>query len=87
MRDVRRKRLFFQSWHRGCRETDLVLGGFAERYLDSLTEAQLGQYEALLELDDGLILDWITGRAAPEPEHKSEVLDLVLAFDFRAPPA
>jgi len=84
MRDNRRKRLYFQSWHRGCREADLVLGAFAERYLDGFGAEQLDHFEALLDLDDGLMLDWIFGRAQPAAEHRSDVLDLLLSFDFKA---
>lgn len=87
MRDDRRKRLFFQSWHRGCREADLILGTFAERHLDGFTEEQLGHYEALLELDDGLVLDWIMGRQEPPQARRSDVLDLLLTFDSGARPA
>ncbi len=28
--DTRRRRLLFRSWHRGMRETDLILGTFAD---------------------------------------------------------
>src|SRR5437868_1993844 len=28
--DIRRKRLLYRSWHRGTREADLLLGGFAD---------------------------------------------------------
>ena len=28
--DPRRRKLLFRSWHRGIREMDLILGGFAD---------------------------------------------------------
>ncbi len=81
--DIRRKRLLFRSWHRGTKETDLLLGSFAERHLADMSEAQLERYEALLEEDDAVLFDWITGRAAPPPKHEGEVLALLRAFRFR----
>ena len=46
-RDPLASACYFRSWHRGTREMDLFLGRFAERYLAELSEAELGQYEAL----------------------------------------
>jgi antitoxin CptB len=61
-----RKRLFFRSWHRGSRELDLILGGFAVRHLAGLSPDQLDQYGRLLENSDPDIYDWLTG-CAPWP--------------------
>jgi len=85
--DIRRKRLLFRSWHRGTRETDLLLGSFAERHLASFTEEQLSCYEALLENDDSSLYDWITGRLAPPPEHDGEIMQLIRNFRYTARPA
>ena len=80
--DIRRKRLLFRSWHRGTSEADLLLGGFAERHLDGLSEVQLQRYEALLENDDNSLFAWITGRDPPPAEHDSDVLRLLIDFRF-----
>jgi len=58
-----RKRLLFRSWHRGSRELDLILGGFAERHLAEFDRDQLDRYGGLLENSDPDIYDWLTGRA------------------------
>ena len=83
--DIRRKRLLFRSWHRGTREADLILGAFAEAHLAGWDTARLDEYEALLECPDADLFDWLTGRAAPPPEHDSEVTRLLLAFRFDPP--
>lgn len=85
--EIRRKRLLFRSWHRGTRETDLLLGSFAEQHLAGLSEAQLDRYEGLLEENDAALFDWIAGRAAPPPERDSDVLRLLIDFRYRARPA
>ncbi|MEJ0010125.1 MAG: succinate dehydrogenase assembly factor 2 [Alphaproteobacteria bacterium] len=58
------KRLRYRSWHRGCKETDLVLGTYCDRHLDGMDEPALGLYEALLDEDDADIWNWLTGKAA-----------------------
>jgi antitoxin CptB len=70
----RRKKAYFNAWHRGTREMDLLIGGFAERHLDGLSPAQFERFEALLELPDTDLYAWITGRETPPPEVDSDVL-------------
>jgi len=81
--DIRRKRLLFRSWHRGTREADLILGSFAEAYLGGFDDRELDDYEALLHCPDADLFDWISGRAAPPPEHDTEVTRLLLAFRYQ----
>jgi antitoxin CptB len=81
--DPRRKRLLYLSWRRGMRETDLLLGRFADHHLSALGEDQLARYEKLLDIEDGLLLDWITRRLSPPVEHDSDVLRLLIAFHHR----
>jgi antitoxin CptB len=77
----RQRRLLFRSWHRGIRETDLVLGRFADAHIADLSEADLDTYEKLLDtvLDHDLYV-WVTGEAAIPPEHRSDLLDRIITF-------
>ena len=81
--DVRRKRLLFRSTHTGTKEMDLFLGAFAEAHLGTMSEAQIGRYEALLETDDPTLFGWITGREEPPPGLRSDVMDLIRNFKYR----
>lgn len=78
--EIRRKRLRFRSWHRGTRESDLILGRFADAYLAGFGAVQLDRYEALLECADADLYDWVVGRAPPPPAHDHDVTRLLLAF-------
>jgi len=84
--EIRRKRLLFRSWRRGTRESDLILGRFADTHLAGFDEAQLDRYEALLDCLDADIFDWVSGRAALPPEHDHDVTRLLLAYS-KTPPA
>ena len=66
-RITRIKRLHYRSWHRGCKETDVLFGRFADEVLPSLSDAELDDYEALLEAYDSDIWQWYTGKQ-PLPE-------------------
>lgn len=63
---TRLKRLKYRSWHRGTKETDLILGNFADEKLNSMSDEQLSVYEQFLDEDDAVIWDWLTEKYAPE---------------------
>ena len=83
--EIRRKRLSFRSWHRGTRESDLILGRFADAHLTGFDDARLDRYEALLDCADADIFDWVSGRASPPPEHDHDVTRLLIAFSNHYP--
>ena len=65
--DTRRRRLLFRATHRGTFENDLMIGGFVRTHLATLTQAEIDALEALLEIPDIDLADWLTGRR-PIPE-------------------
>jgi antitoxin CptB len=75
--EIRRKRARFRCWHRGSRESDLLLGRFAERYLDALDSQGLAQLEALLAEEDPDIWDWALGRKPVPDAHDTPVMALL----------
>jgi antitoxin CptB len=77
---TRRKRLLFRSWHRGTRESDLILGRFAAAYLSGFDDAQLDRYEALLGCADADLFDWVARRAAPPAAYDHDVMRLLVTF-------
>ena len=56
------KKLIYQSWHRGTKENDLLLGPFAEAILPSLPKEDLEAYQQMLEHSDADLFAWITGQ-------------------------
>jgi antitoxin CptB len=77
---VRRKRLLYRSRYRGCLESDLLFGGFADQYLMTLDARQLDRFEALLDESDPDLLAWVFGRGRVPPQHDHDVLHLLRSF-------
>ena len=77
--DARRRRLLFRATHRGTFENDLLLGGFIRAHLDTLDDADLTALEALLDLPDPDLADWLTGRAPVPPEQDTPMLRRIRA--------
>ena len=61
--DVRRRKALYHAWHRGTREMDLLLGRFADKAIDKLEEADLADFELLLEVPDQDLYAWISGQS------------------------
>ncbi len=53
------KKLLYKSNYRGCKETDLILGNFAHKYIDSLNDNELLEFEIILNQMDPDIIDWL----------------------------
>ena len=64
--DERRKRLLYRAQHRGFKEADLLIGGYAAARLQSMSAAELDEFETLIALADHDLYDFIRGeRQAP----------------------
>ncbi len=48
---------------------DIVLGGFARREIASLPDAELDEFETILEIHDNDLARWVTGEQ-PMPEDR-----------------
>jgi antitoxin CptB len=66
--DARRRRLLFRATHRGTRENDILIGGFVAARIGGFSEEEMVALEAIMELPDPAVADWLTGRE-PLPEN------------------
>ena len=79
-----RLRLLYRSTKNGILENDIILGDFSKKYIVSLTEAQLNQYETLLRENDWDVYKWCVKPEEeaniPEEWKNSEILPLIRQF-------
>ncbi len=80
--DLIRRRLRFRAWHRGTKEADLMIGGFADRYMDGWGEAELRWFEALLHEDDVHIMAWAVGSQPVPPVYDGALMTAMKKLDF-----
>ncbi len=76
----RQRRALFHAWHRGTREMDLILGPFADARIDRLTDEQMDQFEALMDVSDSELYAWFTGSASVAPDHDNSVYRALAGF-------
>ncbi len=77
---VRLKRLKYQSWHRGTKEMDLIFGHFANQEIENLSEEELQQFEALLNVLDTTAYNWICGVEETPAEFQTPLFERICSF-------
>src|SRR5947209_18797169 len=85
-REVRRRRIRFRAWHRGTREMDLLMGGFADAEVTRLRDAELDQFEHLLDVPDALVFAWLAGLETVPAEEQTAFFQKLRAFRVHAAP-
>jgi len=78
--DARRKQLLYRANHRGIKEMDILLGGFASANLSDLSEAEVDTFEAIAEHPDRDLLTWFTGEVKTPDDVAGPMFDRILAF-------
>ena len=82
--DVRRRRLLFRAWRRGVRETDLIVGRFADAYIDKLDDGALDNFERLIEVPNASLYAWVVGSETAPQDYDTDVLRQLIAFHHAA---
>ena len=72
--DIRRRRLLFRATHRGTFENDLMIGGFVRAHLNQLSDADMDALEAVMDMPDTILADWLTGRVPIPAEEETPML-------------
>lgn len=75
-REIRLKRLRLRAWHRGIKEMDLILGGWADRNLEGADDATLDAFEAVMAEADHDLYQWVSGQAEA-PAEVAEMVDRI----------
>ncbi len=80
--ETRLKRLRFRAWHRGTKEADLLIGGFADRYAAGWDAVEIAWFEALLEEDDVDIMAWAIGTQPPPLRFDGSLMTAMRRLDY-----
>lgn len=78
--EVVRKRLLWRATHRGIKEMDLIVGGFALARIQSMNGVVLAEFADILELPDQQLLAWVTRQETVPENLNSPLLLEMLSF-------
>jgi antitoxin CptB len=78
--EITRKRLLWRATHRGIKEMDILVGGYAQTNLATMGQTELAQFADLLEIPDQDLLSWATKQSSVPLEQQSAMLEAMLRF-------
>ena len=78
--DERRRRLLFHAWHRGMREVDLITGRFADAHIGSLSDAEIADFERLMDVPEPDLLNWVMGAAETPKDYDTALFRRLCDF-------
>lgn len=74
------KKLLYKSSNRGWKENDILLGGFARKYLTKMSEDELQMFDKLLDESDIDIFAWITNKKLTPAALDNIVMSMLKEF-------
>lgn len=83
---ARRRKIQYRCWHRGMRETDILLGKFADAKIETLSVADLDDLETLMDALDRDLVMWLTGEVPVPVEFDTSVFRAICAFHTHSKP-
>jgi antitoxin CptB len=78
--EARRKRVLWRANHRGIKEMDILMGGYATREVWRMTDAEIAVLEQLMNVPDQELLAYATGQTAIPAHLDNAILRAILAF-------
>lgn len=78
--EARRKRARFRAWHRGMKEMDMILGGYADAKIDQMELSDLLVFEELMDALDRDLFKWFTGEGPTPPEFNTPLFKAICEF-------
>ena len=66
------------------RETDLIMGRFADAHIVTMSDGELNEFERLLDVRDQDLLGWVTGEFATPAEYDTPLFRRLHAFHWDA---
>ncbi len=78
--DVRKRRAIYRAGHRGMKELDILLSKYANARVSKMNEHELSQFEALLDLQEPQLYEWLVTLEEPIGNDVPKMVDEVRAF-------
>lgn len=74
------KKIIYRSNHRGCKETDILLGDYSIAKVSSFDQKQLDLFQEFLDEDDLEIYNWLLGKVAAPEKYTDWLIPDILQF-------
>ena len=80
--DELKKKIIYRSNYRGTKEMDKLLGAFAKKYINDLSDDDLVKLEKLLDIDDSNLYNFLNDLETDVVIEQNNVTDLFKNFVY-----
>ncbi len=81
--ETARRRVRYRASHRGTKELDIILGGFADTHIATFDAEMLKRFENLLENEEVLLQHWLLGEGKIPGDVDGELIERIRTFQQR----
>lgn len=74
------KSILYRAVYRGSKEADIIIGGFAQKRLETLSDEEKEDFARLLTFDDPVIFAWLEGRPFETVSVSDSLRDKIISF-------
>jgi antitoxin CptB len=74
----RRKQIIYRANHRGIKEMDIILGGYASAFAMEMSADEIDAFVRLMDESDRDLYSWFTGDAALPEQFDAKLLQVIL---------
>lgn len=78
--DIKRKQMLYRANHRGIKEMDILLGGYAHAHLGGMTESEVLAFERFMAEQDRDLLSWFMGEHELPNHLDAELFEKIRGF-------
>lgn len=78
--ETRRRRAIWRASHRGTKELDILVGGYAAAHLGTMSEDELGTFEAFLAMTEPELQSWLLAPAPVASVPFAPLINAIRAF-------
>ncbi len=78
--EASRRRVRYRASHRGTKELDLILGGFADERAMDFDSEMVARFEALLNFEEMQLQGWLIGGETIPDEADAQLIGQIIQF-------
>ena len=70
------KGLLYKSNYRGCKETDILVGKYANEFLSKMNDMDLELFQKFIDEDDAYIYDWVLEKSTCPTQYQELIIKI-----------
>ena len=80
----KRKQIIYRANHRGIKEMDIVIGGYANAFVMAMDDESLASFQTIMDESDRDLFSWFTGELELPDHIDRSLFEVILEYSQKA---